>query len=346
MSRNTHKYWLFILGITAVILVQSCSYHTTLSVGFYNVENLFDTKDNPDKIDEQYLPNGDYKWDEEKYDNKIDKLAHAISEMTPLGAPYILGLCEVENKAVLKDLVAHADLKHDNYGIVHYESPDARGIDVALLYNKRWLKVKKSKNYVVDLGEFGDETRDILMVKLKAKEPFEGTLYVLVNHWPSRREGKEKSEPKRVAAAKRLNEIRQEIIEQDSAADIIIMGDFNDEPFDKSILETIGTTSDPSEVSANKYYNPMGRLKQDGKGSYNFRGNWNMLDQIIVSNTLLDKQGTEYQMNTASIFSPEWLKQHGGKYDGYPLRTFGGRKYLNGYSDHFPVSIYLKFSYE
>ena len=215
---------------------------------------------------------------------------------------------------------------------------------MALMYNSYLFKKLDSRKVKLDLSEYDDTSRDILMVKFKAKLAEKTTIYVLVNHWPSRREGKATSEPKRVKAAKTLDGIRDDILKEEPNAHIVIMGDFNDEPFDKSIKETLATTVELDQVSQEKFYNPMGRLKQAGLGSYNFRGNWNMLDQIMVSGSLMDGAGLDYEMHSANIYSPEWLRQHGGKYEGYPLRTFGGRKYLNGYSDHFPVSIRLKYA--
>lgn len=325
------------------VCLHSCQTTTTASIGFYNVENLFDTEDNPDKIDEQFLPTGDYKWDDKRYQSKLENLATVISKMSKGSSPDILGLCEVENRRVLEDLIQQEVLKENAYAIVHFESPDARGIDVALLYKKAMFKEESADKMIVDLSEYGERSRDVLHVALATKGKKKETIHLIVNHWPSRREGKDASEPKRVIAAKAACAVRDQILESDAKANIVIMGDFNDEPFDKSIREVVGTTEDFEKVSAQMMYNPMARLKQAGLGSYNFRGNWNMLDQIIVSEALLDGKGLEYEKHSANIFSPDWMRQHGGKYDQYPNRTFGGRKYLNGYSDHFPVSIQLKF---
>jgi endonuclease/exonuclease/phosphatase family metal-dependent hydrolase len=336
------KHLSFII-LVFVLVLQSCKTTETATIGFYNVENLFDTKDNPNKIDEQFLPEGDYKWDETRYSNKLDHLADVIAKMSKGESPDILGLCEVENREVLEDLVNQKLLKSSGYSIVHFESPDARGIDVALLYKSDLFKKKSANKVKLDLAEYGENSRDVLYVELQTKGKNKETIHLIVNHWPSRREGKAKSEPKRMLAAKTARGIKDEIVAKDPEACIIIMGDFNDEPFDKSILEVVNTTESFDQVSREKMYNPMARLKQAGLGSYNFRGNWNMLDQIIVSEALLDGKGLEYEKHSADIFSPDWMRQHGGKYDQYPNRTFGGRKYLNGYSDHFPVSIQVKF---
>jgi predicted extracellular nuclease len=335
---------LVLLCIVALVILHSCKTGVgKVCIAFYNVENLFDTLDDPNKIDEQFLPGGDYDWTAKKYASKLDHLAQVISKLNSGKAPDILGLCEVENMAVLVDLVNDKQLSDEGYGIVHFESPDARGIDVALLYRKSMFRIKDSKPNILDLSSYGNTTRDILQVELESRGKVKETIHVLVNHWPSRRGGLAESEPKRVKAAKTLKAIVDGITDKNSKANIVIMGDFNDEPFNKSIRDELATAEDFDKLGGASLFNPMARLKQAGLGSYNYRGNWNMLDQIIISKALLDGEKAEYEKYSAKIFSPEWLRQHGGTYDQYPFRTFGGRKYLNGYSDHFAVSIQLTF---
>jgi endonuclease/exonuclease/phosphatase family metal-dependent hydrolase len=338
------KYSFLLLCVIALVGVQSCKTTNGACIAFYNVENLFDTINDPNKNDEQFLPEGDYKWSEKRYLVKLEHLAKVIGAINDGSAPDILGLCEVENKRVLQDLLSLTKLRNEGYEIVHYESPDARGIDVALLYRKSMFKLKKANPNQLNLDTFNTKTRDILYAKLQTRGKIKENLHVLVNHWPSRWGGKAKSEPKRLLAAKKLRALRDSIIQKSEAANIVIIGDFNDETFDKSIKEVLGTTDDIKNSSNEFMYNAMARLAQSGLGSYNYRDNWNMLDQIIVSPGLLDNQKGEYKEFSANIFSPDWLRQHGGKYDQYPFRTFGGRKYLNGYSDHFAVSILLTFN--
>lgn len=331
---------LFMVLGSFMLMAGSCSKVPGVSIAFYNVENLFDTHDDPQKNDNWYLPTSEIKWTSEKYNSKLEKLAEVISQINDGSAPDFIGLCEVENKSVVEDLIKESKLLSANYKIVHYESPDERGIDVAFLYNKEIFRVTDSRNIEVDLGSFDDKTRDILYVegKLGSGEK----LHFLVNHWSSRGEGLRKSEPKRIIAAKTLLKAKNEIIAKDPNANIIIMGDFNDEPFNSSIEVALGAKFDQSDVKQGDLYNPWADLKKKGKGSYRYKKNWNMLDQIIISRHLLDPESSvRYIDNSATIFKKDWLIQT-GDYAGFPLRTYGGRKYLNGYSDHLSVCLRLE----
>lgn len=314
---------------------------TVYTVGFYNVENLFDTKDDPKTSDEDFLPtNSERPWTEERYQNKLKNLAEVISKLGDEDGPELLGVCEVENKEVLEALVAEEAIKGRNYGIVHFESADGRGIDNALLYKKDYFKVEKATNYVINFPMEPDyDTRDIVLVQ----GSFMGErLSLLVNHWPSRRGGEKESEPRRVLVATKVRQVVDQLLEKDPKANIIIMGDFNDETDNKSIKEVLMAKGEGFDPSAGELFNTLAALDAKNIGSYKYRDNWNMLDQIIISGNLTDSQGWDYKASSATIFSPEWLKQQTPqKYKGSPLRTFGGRKYLGGYSDHFPVYIHL-----
>ncbi len=311
-----------------------------ISVAFYNVENLFDTEDDPKIDDSYYLPTSPIKWDDQKYNKKLSDLAFVISQLADNEIPQFLGLCEVENLKVVQDLVNQETLKKGNFGIVHYDSEDERGIDVAFLYNKTIFSVKETKTYQIPLPD-NDKTRDILYVKGKLANG--ETLYFLVNHWPSRSEGRKESEAKRIAAAQTLKKAKDEILNKDKNAKIIAMGDFNDEPSNVSLSKYCDSEGDLTKVDANEFYNPMAALENKDLGSYRFRDYWDMLDQIMVSQALLTptKNKVSYQTNSASIKDEDWMRQHGNKYEGFPLRTFGGQNYLGGYSDHFPVYIKL-----
>jgi len=315
---------------------------SSATISFYNVENLFDTEDDPNKYDEQYTPTSDRKWDKKKYQTKISNLAKVISEIANNQAPTFLGVCEIENKKVLQDLSDDPQISANNYGIAHIESPDERGIDVALLYNKDAFTVQKTKAYQPDLSSFNDKTRDILYVKGKLING--EILHFMVNHWPSRGEGRKKSEPKRIAAAKTLLSIQQEILDSDPSAKIIVMGDFNDEPSNISITKTLNVACDIDEVNQNQLFNAFCKLEDADNGSYRYRSYWDMLDQIMVSKSVItDTSGIHLIPNSAGIKAEKWMIQT-GKYEGFPLRTYGGHNYLGGYSDHFPVFIELKGS--
>ncbi len=298
-------------------------------IAFYNVENLFDTADAPAIRDEDFLPESNKHWNTARYQDKISKLATVIDS---LQVPALIGLAEIENRNVLEDMISHPLLELADYKIIHFDSPDERGIDVALLYQPSFKPLRKVP-VPVPFAD-GDKTRDVLWVKGLLKTD---TIHIFVNHWPSRSGGKSASEPKRVYAASVVRNKIDSISQASPAARLIIMGDFNDEPDDKSMGMLMNAQSGP-------LFNTMSAFQKAGLGSYCFRDQWDMLDQIIISETLNTQNNHElvYEENSATIFSPDWLRQPSGKYKGYPDRTYAGNQYLGGYSDHFPVFIDLK----
>lgn len=310
------------------------------SIAFYNLENLFDTEDDPDTyLDEQFTPKGEKRWDKERYQSKLTNLAKVISQLANDEAPTFLGVCEIENKKVLQDLVNEPAIQAANYGIAHIESPDERGIDVGFLYNKDVFSVISIEAHQPDLSSYKDKTRDILYVKGKLANG--DILHFLINHWPSRGEGRKESEPKRIAAATTLLAIHQKITRENPEAKIIVMGDFNDEPSNNSISTTLAVACDVNNVAKNQLFNAFCKLEDADKGSYRYRSYWDMLDQIMVSKSMItDTAGLHYIPGSEGIKAESWMIQT-GKYEGFPLRTFGGNNYLNGYSDHFPVYIEL-----
>ncbi|MCB9246343.1 MAG: hypothetical protein H6606_07910 [Flavobacteriales bacterium] len=338
------SYLALLIGFL-IITAGSCQTADNVVVGFYNVENLFDTEDEPGKIDEQFLPGSPWKWDESKYREKLHNLSTVIDSLYANRHAQILGLCEVENRRVLEDLIATPLLSDNSYGIVHYESDDARGIDNALLYDKRVFTVLESGIRQVDLEGMDDTTRPILWVigRLKSGD----TLICFVNHWPSRRSGKAESEPKRIRAAQTLRTLFTEFGDRYPGAAVIAMGDFNDEPDDISIRQELG--AGPSEELGKgetgcTYINLMWEMDRQEKGTYRFRDTWNMLDQMIVNTSLMDGKGLDIVAGSTGIKDDPKLKQIDPKYMGYPLRTYGGQKYLGGYSDHFAVYTLLRTS--
>ncbi len=296
---------------------------------FYNLENLFDTVDNPNTLDDDFTPHSDKEWNKDKYANKLKKLARVI---TQLGykeihhPPVLIGVAEVENNKVLEDLKNTSFLKEKEYGIIHFDSPDERGIDTALLYRKKYISVIDSKVFplIIDnLDGNRDYTRDILYVKLSLQDQ---TVHVLVNHWPSRRDGAEMTSYKRETAAQKNKEIITEVKQEDPNARFIVMGDFNDDPKSKSVKKL-----------AEVLYNPMELLLTKYEGSLHYKGGWNLFDQILVSNHFLQQYGNSFRFEEAAIFNAKNLQEYSGKYKGNPFRTYVGNKYLGGYSDHFPV---------
>jgi predicted extracellular nuclease len=333
--------------MTLAIGAVACSHKPTtnkdLVVGFYNVENLFDTEDDPQIADEDFLPEGRLQWTNERYQTKLTKLATVIASIgDSVRGPAILGVCEIENERVLNDLVVTEILKPLNYSIVHHNSPDGRGIDVALLYKSDRFTVLSSDLHAITLPNEPDfKTRSILLVQgLVGKKD---TLNILINHWPSKRGGDEESRYKRVAAAKVLAGLRDSLLSINPGAKIIAMGDFNDEPESVAIhQELVAYATTDSLTSLHAFYNPLAIVKQEGQGSYRYRDQWNMLDQLMLSKgTYESSRGYKYVPNSAQVFNPYWLQQHGDKYEGYPNRTYAGNNYLAGYSDHFPVFLRL-----
>ncbi len=339
-----HLFAIFIL-YSFSIFAQNKFYqaNNTFTVVFYNVENLFDTIDNPNTIDEQFLPQSKKKWNTGRYEKKINDLSRVISSININELPEIVGLCEVENKSVLKDLSNSRFLKKGNYGIVHEDSPDARGIDVALLYRKDEFKYIKHNIYRIHFNfEPETTTRDILYIKgsLNSGE----SLHIFVNHWSSRREGQEVSEPKRVYIAEVLRAKVDSVLSKDKKAKIIIMGDFNDEPTNKSIHEVLNAGNNIHPESIFELYNLMFDKSINGQGTYNYRGNWNMLDNLIVSQTLLKaKKGYRVSPDGGMIFKKRWMMYDNVKTGQFtPSKTYGGPNYYGGISDHFPVYLILR----
>ena len=301
----------------------------------YNVENLFDIVDDPKIPDEEFLPTSEKKWDSGRYQKKLNDLVRVITEINPKELPEIVGLVEVENRTVLEDLIRTGVLKNQKYGIIHEESPDYRGIDVALIYRQDAFQEVNHETLPVvfpDDPEF--KTRDILHVTGKIKKK---TVHIFVNHWPSRIGGDEKTEPKRVLAASVLKSKTDQILAEDPNARIIIMGDMNDEPANKSLFETLGAESPDSGA---RLVNLM--MPDDAKsmGTYFYSGSWNMLDNLVVSDALI--KGNRFQVvdDKGFIFTNEWMTFTNKNGDKTPNRSYVGNKYVAGVSDHFPV--YLK----
>lgn len=309
---------------------------SSYTIAFYNIENLFDLENDPFTNDDDFLPTSTKRWTVKRYTNKLRKLAKVISKIGEDSieeSPAIVGLAEVENKKVLQDLIESEGLAGKSYNFVHYDSLDERGVDVALLYKSNLFEVISSETFSVELyTETGerDYTRDILLVHGKLQQ---NPIYIIVNHWSSRREGEKETEHKRIAAAKVVNTIVNKIKNKDASPKIIIMGDFNDNPEDISIelLE-----------SENNLYNPFKTVHSYNKGSLNHDFQWHMFDQILFSHNFFDISNSKLRFVKADVFNPRFLTQYDGKYKGQPFRTYVGKKYKGGYSDHFPVYIQLK----
>ncbi|WP_418646141.1 endonuclease/exonuclease/phosphatase family protein [Tenacibaculum insulae] len=316
------------------------------TVAFYNLENLFDTINDPEKNDEA-SPIMKIKGDKQKiYWNKIDKLGSVILQLGAEKAntsPAILGVAEIENKKVLEDLVNSEKLKKKNYGIIHFDSPDWRGIDVALLYQKRYFKPIHFQAFNPNIYSENKKiyTRDILWVSGYLDDEL---IHLLINHWPSRRGGEAKSRPLREKAAYKVTKIIEKIKENDPNPKLLIMGDFNDDPINTSFKTVLKTKSKKKNVTKNDLYNPYENMFRRGFNTLGYRDNINLFDQIIISFPLLNKDEKDfysYKMFKSAIFNKRFLTEKKGRYKGYPFRSFSYGKYTGGYSDHYPVYMYL-----
>lgn len=339
---NKRCFWIiyFVLGFS-FLQAQQKSYlqHT---IAFYNTENLFDTIHNPHKFDEEFTPDSERRWNTKKYHDKIGRIAQVISTIGiddhQKNLPTLIGLCEVENRSVLQDLISHTRLKSAEYQIEHFESPDSRGIDVALIYQKEFFSVLNASKHPLKL--FSKEgksmhTRDQLLVTGLLEDEL---VHILVNHWPSRYGGVKKSEPARIAAAQLNRRLVDSLLVLNPLAKIITMGDFNDSPQNESIKDILKTTPNPKLAKNGILYNPMYALAKKGLGTLAYDDSWELFDQIIISESFITKQYTQWQFRNIRIANMPFLIQSTGKYKGYPLRSTNQSA---GYSDHFPVYITL-----
>lgn len=309
-------------------------------IAFYNIENLFDTIADPN--DKEFTPDGPNQWNTKRYYNKLKNMAEVISQIGDeyiKGGPVLLGLSELENRQVLEALIKTPPLDKAGYEIVHFESPDKRGIDVGFVFQPKNFKVVDSKAYPLTMeSKPGWTTRDILRVS----GMLDGELiHILVNHWPSRSGGEKETAPLRNAAADLCYSITQDLLKETPDAKIIIMGDLNDDPVDESLMKHLHTKTKPEEVKRGDLYNPMWKMYKEGIGSLAYKDSWNLFDQIIVSSGVTDKTKGGYSLYKTKVFNKKFLLQKEGQYKGYPFRTFAGGVYMNGYSDHLPVYIIL-----
>lgn len=313
-------------------------------IAFYNLENFYDTVDNTEINDEEFLPKGDKNYNSAIYWNKVEKLATVISqigtEVNPDG-PAILGVAEIENDTVLNDLVNNHLIKDRHYKFVHYNSRDIRGIDVALLYNPKYFTVEESRKLFVHLPSDAKEsifTRDVLWVKGKLDGE---TINVFVNHWPSRRGGEERSAPGRAAAAQVDKDFLDSLNKESMETKAVIMGDLNDDPVSPSVAKVLNAKGRMEKVEPGGLYNPWVDMYKNGYGTLAYQDAWSLFDQIMISYSWLDKNQSGFFYYQQHIFNKEYLKENIGKYKGYPMRTWDGNTYRGGYSDHFPTYLVM-----
>ncbi len=338
------KFLMILLGFPVLILSQNPNNYRIRTVAFYNVENLFDTVRDSLIFDEDRTPEGKDRWTGERYKKKLANIAKVLSEVgadITKTSPDIIGLCEIENSYVLLDLINHPSLQNKNYGIIHFDSPDLRGIDVALLYKKDVFTISSFNSHrllLINLEEERKHTRDQLVVGGILDDE---QIYFIVNHWPSRSGGEARSEPNRIAAAQLNKKIIDSLVQLDSSAKIMSMGDFNDDPTDNSFKKILKTKGNTKDLTENDLFNPMEALHKKGSGSLAYRDKWNLFDQIFFTANFIDPERVTYSFWKAGIYKPGYLVDPKGQYKGYPLRTYAGGTYVGGYSDHFPVYLFL-----
>ncbi len=318
------------------------SSYEVVCVGFYNLENLFDTIDTKNTEDTEFTPNGQNRWNTERYQEKLKHLAKVIADMgtsqTPDG-PALLGVSEIENRKVLEDLVDQPAIKDRGYKIVHHHSPGDRGIDVSLLYQPSYFKVQSTNNFPLTIeGKPDFNTRDLMLVNglLLGEE-----VHLLIDHWPSRYGGEAATRPLRNAAAQLTRKVVDSLLAADPSAKIIFMGDLNDDPINESVAEHLNTTGKKQQARQGTLYNPMKQLYKKGIGTLAWRDNWNVFDQIILSPALVKEDYSSLRYYQAHVFKKDYLLLEEGNYAGYPYRSYVGNSYQGGYSDHLPVYIYL-----
>ena len=346
MKKNTILIIGFLCCVTFVFSQKKGKNYNIRTIAFYNLENLFDTI-NDVKLNDEASPMMALKASRSKvYWDKIDKLGSVIAQIGKEKAntsPAVIGVSEVENLSVLEDLVKSKHLITKNYGIIHYDSPDKRGIDVALLYQKKYFKPIHHEVFNPNIyrENYKVYTRDQLLVSGYLDNEL---IHLIVNHWPSRSGGEAKSRPLREKAAYQNNKIIAQIREQDSDAKILIMGDFNDDPINSSFKKVLKTKAKKKNVGDLDIYNPYENMFKKGLNTLGYRDNINLFDMVLISSPLLDKGERDfstYKMYKAKIFNKRFLTRRKGKFKGYPFRSFSNAGYTGGYSDHYPVYMYL-----
>lgn len=335
MNRNPVIILLFLLLIQfQVSCKQAAAQETTFKAMFYNVENLFDYFDDSTKNDNEFLPQSDKYWTKQRFQTKLSRIAKVIVALGEMQPPDIVGMCEVENSYCLFQMCNNSILSPLDYKYIHYESPDKRGIDVALLYRPELFEpISSHPIRIHNTSEGSLYTRDILYVKAFS-ESLKDTIHVFVNHWPSRRGGKAQSENKRTTAASRLRTVVDSILTITPSSNILIMGDFNDEPHNKSIVDVLNV-----DINATDFTSQLFWIKDRfNPGTHKYQGHWAMLDNFFVSRHL-----KELDPKT-QIAQFEFLLKDDPRYVGSkPFRTYQAVRYMDGYSDHLPILLTIEF---
>ena len=340
------KRLLLILSIMVFSVATLSAQEKPYMVAFWNFENLFDLHDDPETHDEEFLPDGVKKWNEIKYQKKLSNMERVVFDMAAIQRDYpiVIGVSEIENRSVLEDFISQPKIKGANYRLCHFDSPDARGVDCAFLYRADVFKLEGSDNIKLEVeGLPNFRTRDLVVMWGSIQgEPF----YFLVSHWPSRLGGKEASQFKRDACAKQIREIKDSLLAQNPATKVIVMGDFNDDATDPSLEKIMGAKGNVKNLERGDFFNPFVQMLRAGLGTLAYQDSWNLFDNICVTENLVNAEAGKLHLIKGkkfygNIFKRPYMIQQEGQYKGYPLRTFVSNNFQNGFSDHFPVYIYI-----
>ena len=339
---------LLIPSIFFVLLISFSFAQKPYKVVFYNIENFFDTINDPEVLDDEFTHEGPKKWNTTKYNKKLSNIERVLFDIAAIDKnyPVVIGVSEVETRGVLEDIIATPKLAPGNYRIAHFDSPEARGVDVAFLYRPDVFKIEGQypvKTVIPSLPNF--KTRDILtMWGTIEDEPF----FFMVAHWPSRLGGKEASEFKRIAVGEQMRSIADSVLRANPATKVIAMGDFNDDPTDKSIAQGLGAKFKLKDLKEGDLYDPYADMLKAGYGTLAYGDAWNIFDNIVVTENLATGSTGKLKLQKApgskfygNIFKQSYMIQKEGQFKGYPLRTYVGNNFQGGYSDHFPVYIYI-----
>ena len=331
------------LFISAVLILSGCDFFQkkpklpddrTLTFAFYNVENLFDATDDPGLQDQEYLPGSIKNWSDKRYRKKISDLARVIKELGGKELPEIVGLCEVENQRVLKDLVSDPNLVPGRFAIIHFEDRDPRGIDLALIYRPEEFTPVTKRLVPVKRRSGGSYSRGILYVTGKSNNG--EVFHIFVNHWPSREKDESSKEEGRMEMAAALRRLTDALPDRGHSSNIVILGDLNDEPDNTSLSKVLGAVP-PGKPSPSGLVNLMYPPFDKGYGTVKFQRDWKMLDHVIVSEALLDGVGYRVEGSKGVVYSAYWMEFHMNNGEVSPDRTYLGEKYTGGPGDHFPV---------
>ena len=332
-----------LLTILSLITITTFSQaKKTIAVGFYNLENFYDTINDPFTDDDEFTPDGANAYTPAVFWEKVEKLSSVISQMamdkTDDGLA-ILGVAEIENGDVLRTLCKSAKLKSRNWKVVQFDGPDGRGVDCALLYNPALFKVLQASSLTVEVEDGDRPTRDVLSVTGKL---LNDTVHVFVNHWPSRRGGEAATRAKRGLAASVSKKVIDSLVQKNPNAKIINMGDLNDDPINKSVTEVLGAKGNEKEVKPGGLYNPWVSFYKRGLGTMAYQDTWGLFDQIIISYGFINDKSAGLHFIENEVFNRSFMIEKFGQYKGYPKRSYSNGVWNGGYSDHFPTIIYLK----